>query len=160
MSQEFPMSQPQPQRRQRPVVNAGRLWGGGLATAAVAALIGYVGGLVCDNVLDIPLATPAAQLGRTSSSGFGYPATAFILALAATALAHLLVLFAPQPQKFFRWIVGLFTLAGVVAPFGLDIGTDRRVATAVVNLVLGLAIGSLVSAVAASSTTVVAEEPH
>jgi hypothetical protein len=132
------------------VVNAARLWGGGVATALVAALVALVGGLICENVLNITLATPGQLLGR-GSGGVGWPVTAFVLGLLATGLAHLLALFAPQPQKFFAWIVALCTVAGMALPFGLEIGLDRQVATAVVNLLLGLAIGSLVSAVLASS---------
>jgi hypothetical protein len=153
MTQPYqPQQSPQqPPARPRPVVNGARLWGGGVATALVAALVALVGRLICENVLDITLATPSALLGRSATGGLSYPVVAFVLALLATGLAHLLALFAPQPRKFFSWIVGLCTLAGVALPFGLDIARDRQVATALVNLLLGLAIGSLLSAVLASS---------
>jgi hypothetical protein len=133
------------------VVNAARLWGGGVATALVAALVALVGRLICENVLDITLATPAALVGRSASGGLSYPVAAFLLALLATGLAHVLALFAPQPQRFFAWIIALCTIAGMALPFGLEIAHDRQWATAIVNLLLGLAIGSLLSAVLASS---------
>jgi hypothetical protein len=143
--------QPQPPR-DRPVVNPARLWGGGVATAAVAALVGLVGRLVCENILDIKLASPGALVGRSGSS-VGYPFVAFVLALLATGLAHVLLLTAPRPRTFFSWIVGLCTLAGVAAPFGLDIATNRQVATALVNLLIGVAIWSLVTTVMAASVS-------
>ncbi len=43
---------PNPSGR-RVVVAAGTLWGGGVATAIVAALIAAVGVLICQGVLDI-----------------------------------------------------------------------------------------------------------
>jgi hypothetical protein len=150
------MTQPNPAQpdpgRERPVINAGRLWGGGVATAAVAALVAVVGRLVCENILDVKLASPSALLGR-SGTGASYPFVAFVLALLATGLAHVLLLTAPHPRKFFTWIIALCTLAGIAAPFGLDIALSRQVATAAVNLLLGLAIGSLLTAVMASSVT-------
>jgi hypothetical protein len=150
MTQEYPL-QPEP-TRERLVVNAGRLWGGGVATAAVAALVALVGRLVFENIFDIKLAAPSALLGR-SGSGASYPVVAFVLGLLATGLAHVLLLTAPHPRKFFTWIVALCTLAGMALPFGLDIALNRQVATATVNLLLGLAIGSLLTAVMASSVS-------
>jgi len=38
-------------------------------------------------------------------------------ALLATGLAHLLLISTPSPQSYFGWIVGLLTVAAVVAPF-------------------------------------------
>jgi Family of unknown function (DUF6069) len=75
-----------------------------------------------------------------------YAVTAFLLALAATGLAHLLSLAAPRPQVFFAWIVGLVTLAAVVLPFALDASFAAQLGTAIINLVIGLAIGSLLTA--------------
>ncbi len=50
---------------------------------------------------------------------------------------------------FFRWIIGLVTLIAVVYPFSSGAPLDQKVATAVVNLVLGVAIASLLTATAA-----------
>ena len=151
MTQQYPVQQ-QP-AREGPVVNAGRLWGGGVATAAVAALVALVGQLVCENIFDVKLAAPSALLGRSGDSGVSYPVAAFVLGLLATGLAHVLLLTAPHPRKFFTWIIGLCTLAGAALPFGLDIALNRQVATAAVNLLLGLAIGTLLTAVMASSVS-------
>ena len=50
---------------------------------------------------------------------------------------------------FFSWIIGLATVIAVVFPFGTTAPLSQKVATAVINLVLGAAIGSLISGTAA-----------
>ena len=79
---------------------------------------------------------------------------AALVAIVATALLYLLVLAAPSPRMFFSWIMGLATLAAVVYPFSTNAPLDQKGATAIVNLVLGIAITSLLSAVAVRSVRV------
>jgi hypothetical protein len=74
---------------------------------------------------------------------------AALAALIAAGLLYLLELGAPAPRVFFGWIVGLATLAAVVYPFSTSAPLDQKVATAIVNLILGIAIASLLSAVSA-----------
>jgi hypothetical protein len=78
-----------------------------------------------------------------------YVLVAALVALVAAGLLYLLMLSTPQPDLFFRWIIGLVTLIAVVYPFSSGAPLDQKVATAVVNLVLGLAIGSLLTATSA-----------
>jgi hypothetical protein len=73
--------------------------------------------------------------------------TAGALALLATALAHLLLVTTPQPRAFFSWIVGLCTVVGVVLPFALEGTTAGKFATAGVDLVIGLAVLSLLGTI-------------
>jgi hypothetical protein len=61
---------------------------------------------------------------------------------------HLLLLTTPRPKTFFGWIVGLGTAVAVVWPFATGASLDAKVATALIHLVIGVAIGSLVSGVA------------
>ena len=137
----------------RPVVDAGRLWAGGAATALVAALIALVGVLVCQRVFDVVMVEPPlVPIG--DSFAVRYAITAAVLALLATALGHLLLVTTPRPQSFFSWIVGLATLAGVVLPFALDGTLAGQVATGCVNLVIGLAVLSLLMAVMARTAHV------
>jgi hypothetical protein len=109
------------------LVNAGRLWGGGLATACVAALVALVGVLVFGVVIDVSLVRPALLLDVASTFAADYALTAFLLALLATGVAHALALTTPRPRMFFSWIVGLATVAGTAASFGhaLAQGTER-----------------------------------
>ena len=64
---------------------------------------------------------------------------------------HLLLLATPRPRLFFTWIIALATVIAVVFPLGTSAPVSQKVATAIINLVLGCAIGSLVSGVAARS---------
>ena len=50
---------------------------------------------------------------------------------------------------FFTWIIGLATVIAVAYPFSTTAPLSQQVATAVINLVLGTAIGSLINGTAA-----------
>ena len=135
------------------VVAVGRLWGGGVATGFVAALIAAVGVLICDNVLGLKLVHPEPLLPIGDSFALSYAATAFMLALVATGLAQLLAVTTPRPRSFFHWIVGLATLAAVALPFALSGSPSSKIGTAAINLAIGVAIGSLLTAVLARTVT-------
>jgi hypothetical protein len=112
----------------------------------VAGLVGLVGVLVAEGLLDLDMADPPL-LPIGSSFAVRYALTAAALALVATGVAHLLALSAPRPQAFLSWIIGLATVVGVVLPFTLEATTAGRFATAIVDLVIGLSIGSLLHSV-------------
>jgi hypothetical protein len=147
--------QPGPVSRKRVTVDAPRLWGGGVATAVVAALAAGVGVLVCRDLLNVKLVEPPL-LHISKSFAANYAVTAFVLALAATGLAHLLSVATPRPRVFFGWIIGLVTVAAMVVPFALEGTLKGKICAAVINLVIGLCIASLLSAVL-SRTVVDAE---
>ena len=126
----------------------GQFWAGGAATAVVAALIALVGILVCRWTLNIPILAPASAGAWGSAHTGEYVLLAACVALVATGLLYLLVLAAPEPGTFFRWIMGLATIAAVVYPFSTSAPLEQKAATAVVNLVLGIAITSLLTGVA------------
>ncbi len=149
---------PNPSGR-RVVVAAGTLWGGGVATAIVAALLAAVGVLICQGVLDIDMVESPLLLPIGDSYALNYAATAFLLAIAAAGLAHLLAVTTPRPGVFFRWIVGLVTLAAVAMPFALEGSLAGRVSVATINLAIGIAIGSLLSAVLARAIVVITDRP-
>jgi hypothetical protein len=123
------------------------LWAGGAATACVAALVAAVGVLLFSSVLDIRLVRLPLLLPITDSLALNYAATAFVLALAATGLAHLLVVTTPRPRVFFGWIVGLVTVAAMVMPFAFDASVAAKISTALINMIIGIAIASLLTAV-------------
>jgi Family of unknown function (DUF6069) len=142
------MTAPGPE--QDPVVAAGRLWAGGLATALVAGLVATAGVTVARGILHVPVFAPDGD-GTWGDADTGvYALGAALAALLATGLMHLLILFAPRPERFFDWIMALVTLVGVLAPFANGAGTVA-IATAVINLVVGIAIASLTVGVAAAS---------
>ena len=138
--------------RTRPVVDARQLWAGGAATAVVAALIALVGVVVCRWLFNIPLLSPS----RDGAYGDAHTTTVMLVAAAAallaTGLAHLLLVATPRPMLFFTWIVGLVTLLLVLFPFSTSAPLSQKIATAAVDLVIGIAIGSLINGVAARAT--------
>ena len=129
--------------------DSGRFWAGAVATAIVAALIALVGILICRWTLNIPILAPAGDGAWGDAHTGEYVLVAALVALVAAGLLYLLVLSTPQPTVFFRWIIGLVTLIAVVYPFSSGAPLDQKFATAAVNLVLGIAIGSLLTATSA-----------
>ena len=123
-----------------------RLWAGGLATAGVAALIAWLGTLICRALLDVEVADSAAAGRDRFLRGELRPDRGRFRAV-ATALAHVLTLTTPTPRSFFSWIVGLLTAAAVVLPFTRGDDLAVQVCAAVINLLIGAAIGSLLATV-------------
>jgi Family of unknown function (DUF6069) len=141
---------------QRPAIDGARLWVGGLATALVAALVAVVGILLARGVFDVQiLARKAAGVWGDASTGW-YALGAALASLLATGLIHVLVLYAPRPMRFFGWVVGLATAAAALAPFATDQSIEAKLATAALNLLLGIAIGSLVAGSARSAMSTAA----
>lgn len=128
--------------------DSGRFWAGGAATAVVAALIALVGILISRWIFNIPVLAPAGDGAWGNARTGEYALVAALVAFIAAGLLYLLVLGTPQPGRFFDWIMGLATLAAVVYPFSTSAPADQKAATAVVNLVLGIAIISLLTGVA------------
>jgi hypothetical protein len=138
-------AEPPPETPRR--VDARQLWSGGAATAVVAALVALVGILVCRWLFKIPILAPQRDGAWGDASTVGYVFASAAIALFATALMHLLLLSTPRPRTFFSWIIGLATMIAVVFPFSTTAPVSQKAATALVNLVLGFAIGSLISGV-------------
>jgi hypothetical protein len=138
-------------RAPRPRVDAVRLWSGGVATAVVAGLVALVGVLVCRWLFGIPLLAPKQDGAFGDAHTTGLVLLAAAAALIATGLVHLLMLGTPRPLTFFGWIIGLATVLAVLLPFSTTAPLTAKIATAVVALVIGIAIGSLLSGVAARS---------
>ena len=129
--------------------DSAQFWAGAVATAIVAALIALVGILICRWTLNIPILAPAGDGAWGDAHTGEYVLVAALVALVAAGLLYLLVLSTPQPTVFFRWIIGLVTLIAVVYPFSSGAPLEQKAATAIVDLVLGIAITSLLTAVAA-----------
>jgi Family of unknown function (DUF6069) len=129
--------------------DAAQFWAGAAATAIVAALIALVGILVVRWALNIPILAPTGDGAWGNAHTGEYVLLAALAALIAAGVLYLLELGAPAPRVFFGWIVGLGTLAAVVYPFSTSAPLEQKAATAIVNLILGVAIASLLSAVSA-----------
>jgi Family of unknown function (DUF6069) len=144
----YPAS-PNDARTNRVRPDSAQFWAGAVATAVVAALIALVGILICRWTLGIPILAPAGDGAWGNAHTGEYVLLAALIAIAAAGVLYLLVLGTPQPGMFFDWIMGLSTLVAMVYPFSTGAPLDQKAATAVVDLVLGIAITSLLTAVAA-----------
>jgi ABC-type Fe3+-siderophore transport system permease subunit len=135
----------------RAVLEAGRLWTGGVATAIVAALIAVLAVLLVRGVLKVPLLAPdeAGTLGDASTIVLALLAA--LGALAATGLMHVLLLTTPRPWQFFNAIVALVTLIVAVLPFLTSAARTSKVATAIIVIFIGATIGALLNGVARSA---------
>lgn len=123
-------------------LDAGRYWGGAFATIIVAALIGVVAWFVVERVADQELHDP--PFGGDAMS---WAIAGALFALVAAVLLHLFVATTPKPASFFGWVVALATVILAAIQFtGGDVGLSE-VLTAVVWLVLGVAVWSLLTGV-------------
>ncbi|WP_393061673.1 DUF6069 family protein [Streptomyces sp. LN549] len=143
-----PQHRPRPQA---PRVDAGRLWAGGAVTAVVAALTSVVGLLLIRGVLGIPVFAPEGDGAMGDASTGVLAMGAALAALMATGLLHVLMLATPQPGTFFVWIVTLTTAVMVLLPFTTSAAPDAKIGSAALYLVIGIAIGSLLSAAGRSA---------
>ncbi|MGZ4650238.1 MAG: DUF6069 family protein [Kineosporiaceae bacterium] len=144
--------------RPRRVIDAGRLWIGGLMAGIVAAGVAVVGLLIARGVLDIPVLIERKGQLVDASSGW-YAGVAFLAALAATALMHGLLAGAPQPYRFFNWIMGLAVAIAALIPFTTAAELNTKIAVGVINLAIGICIGSIVSSIGHSAARVL-DEPY
>ena len=150
MTVPMPRQDPEPEPTRR--VDARPLVSGGIATAVVAALIALVGILVCRWLFDVPILSPRREGAWGNASTVGYVFAAAACALVAAALMWLLLISTPYPRVFFGWIIGLATLVAVVYPFSTTAPLSQKLATAGVNLILGVAIGTLIAEVSRRAT--------
>jgi hypothetical protein len=127
----------------RRTVDAGRLWAGGFATALVAALIAVAGILIARGVLKIPVLAPKEQGTWGSASTLTYAVVAFGFGLIATGLIHALLLSTPSPFNYFGWIMGLVTVVAAALPFTSGAELDAKIATAIINALIGIAVWTL-----------------
>lgn len=137
--------------RKHPAVDAGRLWAGGVATALVAALIAFAGIVVARGIFDIAVLAPKRSGVWGDADTATYALAAFGLGLIATALVHVLLLATPSPFVFLGWILGLCTLVAALAPFATDADLAPKVATAIINAIIGVAVWSLTATTARRS---------
>lgn len=132
-------------------VNAGRLWAGGVATACVAVLVAIVGILIARGLVHVAVLAPSREGAWGGATTLTYALSSAGVALAATALLNLLLVTTPRARVFFGWIMVLLTAIVVVVPLSLSASLDARLATAIINLAIGLAITITLSSVAGAA---------
>jgi len=129
----------------RPAIAAGPYWAGVVATAVVAALIGIAGTVIFESIIDVDLVTQD-PFGTDSTMG-AYVVGGVATALVAGGLLYLLVLSTPKPRAFFGWIMGLGTLVVALLPLTWTDDTTKALCSGLVNLLIGIAVWSLLSGV-------------
>jgi hypothetical protein len=131
----------------RPRPDARRLWAGGGATAVVAALAALVGILIARGLAHVAILAPQGDGAWGNANTAAYAVVSALCALAATGLLHFLLATTPRATQFFDWIMVLLTIVAVVIPLSLVVDVPSRIATALLNLLLGLVITALLSSV-------------
>ena len=136
----------------RPViVDVRKLWTGGVVTAVIVCGLTIAAFLLVRGMLNLPLLGVRKGGAGVYASMFGYAGGAALAALLATAAMHSLLVTTPRPRWFFHWLGGVSTAIAVLLPLTLSQDLAARLATATVNLVLGLAIIALVRSTTAAS---------
>ena len=133
-------------------VDARKLWAGGAASAVVAGLVALVGVLISRWLYAAPVQAPSQEGAYGDVRTTALIVAVMAATLAATGLAQLLMIGTLRPLMFFGWIVALASTIIVVFPFSTTAPLDAKIATAVVNLAIGVAVGTLVGGVAARSS--------
>ena len=131
----------------RLTVEAGRFWAGAAATALVAALIGLLGVIIFERIFAITL-VPPPDLFATGSRQAAWAIDGAILALLAAGVLHLLILSTPRPRAFFGWIMALVVVAIAVLPFAWSSDVTAAALSGLINLLIGVAVWSLLAGVA------------
>ena len=131
-------------RRPRPPqLDEKRFRAAGLATSIVAALIAVVGILVARGIFGIPVFGPISAGVWGGAATIVYALVAFVCGPMATALMVLLLRTTPSPITYFGWIVGLVTAVAAVIPLTTGADLSVKIATALINAAVGIAVGAL-----------------
>jgi uncharacterized membrane protein len=107
--------------------------------------------LIARGIFGVAVLAPERDgLWGNASTGV-YALFAASAALAATGLRHILSVTTPAPTQFFGWIMAICTVIAMVLPLTLGADLGSRVATAAINLGLGVIVILLVSSSAANA---------
>ena len=131
------------------VIDIRTLWTGGVVTAVIVGGLTIVGFLLIEGILRYPLLGDRASAQVAHVTMVGYAVSAAVAALLATAAMHILLVTTHRPQWFFAWLGGIGTAIAVLLPLTQHL--PAALATATVNLGLGLTIIGLVRHTGAAS---------
>lgn len=120
--------------------DGGRLWAGGAATALVAAGVALVGVLVVHKMLHSTVLIPGGGRETAGEAMTVLAISAALITLLATGLLHLLMATTPQASQFFGWIAALALALIVLQAFLSEADLLIEVQTAVLYLLIGVAI--------------------
>ena len=148
------LGQPYQRTSARPSVDATRLWVGGLLAGVVAAGVAIVGLLIANGIFDVRVFVPGRDDALFTPSSWWYAGAAFISGVLTTGLLHLLLgAQAPAPFRFFSWILGLAIAIAVIVPFTTNTELESQIATAAINLAIGITLMSILQGVGRSAVS-------
>ncbi len=97
--------------------------------------------------LALPRQVTPAVIGPDGTVHVGADGLRCLAAIMATAQLHVLLLGTPRPFTFFAWITGLADVVAAAAPFTQPAPLASKIFTAIINIVVGVAVISLLSGV-------------
>lgn len=130
-------------------VDQGRYWVGALLTSAVAAMAGVIGIVIAQDLLRVPLSM--ASIGLAGAGAGTYALVAVLVAMLASLAYDGMLMFAPRPTVYYCWLAGLLTALAVLLPFTAPVAIGSQAALAIINLVVGVAIMTLVPVAATNA---------
>ncbi|WP_132993902.1 DUF6069 family protein [Gordonia zhaorongruii] len=149
-----PQSNQRPAKRPRrgpdidPLLFCGGVLMTGVVTGLAAWLVGWIIRIITEKVND------SGQLGiwnPLAQDELWFALVGFVVALLGGALWYLLQVGTPAPGQFYRWVVGLLIIASVVVPLALSAEISTGIGTAVMHLVIGLPVFSLIPTMGSAS---------
>ncbi|MGV9824521.1 MULTISPECIES: DUF6069 family protein [unclassified Gordonia (in: high G+C Gram-positive bacteria)] len=147
-----PGTQQPARKRIGPDINPGMFTGGVVMTGVVTGLAAWLAAWVIRAIAQ--RVNEAGNLGvwnPVAQDEIWFAVTGFVCALAAGALWYVLQLITPSPNQFYVWIVGLLIAAAVVIPLVLSAQISTGIGTAVMHLIIGLPLISLIPAMGEKS---------
>ncbi|MCK9796017.1 hypothetical protein M1843_19930 [Isoptericola sp. 4D.3] len=122
-----------------------RYWSGAAVTVLVCAVLGLAASVVFDSAFDVGLLGPSRLV--PGAPGLAWALTGALFALLAAIVLQLLVVVVPRPRMFFGWLVALVTVILAALAFtGAGDGASA-VVTALVWIVLGVAVSAMLNGV-------------
>ena len=135
-----------------PDINVGIFVGGVVMTGVVTGLAAWLVAWIIRAV--VQRVNEAGKFGvwnPVAQDEFWFAVVGFLTALAAGALWYLLQIITPSPNQFYRWVVGLLLAAAVIIPLVLSSQVSVGIGTAVMHLIIGLPVFSLIPAMGQKS---------
>lgn len=150
--EQYPNQGKAPRQRRGPDINPGLFAGGVVMTGVVTGLAAWLVAWIIRAI--VQRVNEAGRFGvwnPVAQDEIWFAVVGFLCALAAGALWYVLQLVTPSPSQFYVWIVGLLVAAAVIIPLVLSSEVSVGIGTAVMHLVIGLPVLSLIPAMGAKS---------
>jgi hypothetical protein len=132
-------------QHQKVVVDAPRFWAAAAVCAVIAGLAALVVFWAITDVLAIDLYVrdfPDTSVIVFLSGGRAF-LVAFVGAVLAAAVLHLMLLFVVRPTWFFGVLSLLVLAVGIIVPFTIDVPTESQVSLMILNTIVGVVTLSL-----------------